>query len=71
MFVHLMNTFKTLVKGRGFYPILMVITTWTYSLILFLVFIWELVLYIFKVKYDNPEFKEIVKKNSDKNKKQN
>ncbi|URZ04566.1 hypothetical protein CLAUR_046550 (plasmid) [Clostridium felsineum] len=61
-FIHLIKIFKAFIKGRGFYPTLMVIVTWSFSIILFLVLIYEIFLYLFKVKYDNPEFKKASKK---------
>ncbi|WP_035795347.1 hypothetical protein [Clostridium akagii] len=49
-------------EGRGFYPSLMVIFSWGYTILLVGVLICEIFLYIFKVKYYNPEFKKDVNK---------
>ncbi|SMC26434.1 hypothetical protein SAMN02745134_02831 [Clostridium acidisoli DSM 12555] len=43
-------------KGRGFYPAFMVVFSWTYTIVLIVVLICQLFLYIFRVKYYNPEF---------------
>ena len=43
-------------EGRGFYPSLMVVFSWSYTVVLVGVLICEIFLYIFRVKYYNQEF---------------
>lgn len=43
-------------NGRGFYAALMVVFSWTYTIVLIIVVICQLFLYIFRRKYYNPEF---------------
>jgi|GEM_PF-2017321 hypothetical protein len=47
---------KKSLEGRGFYPALMVVFSWTYTVVLVAVIICQVFLYIFGVKYYNPEF---------------
>lgn len=61
---------KKSLEGRGFYAILMVVFSWTYTVVLVAVIICQVFLYIFKVKYYNPEFNNY-KKEMDKKKKEN
>ncbi|MFL0252680.1 hypothetical protein ACJDT4_19890 [Clostridium neuense] len=53
---------KKSLEGRGVYPIFMTIFSWSYAAVLFVALICEFFLYIFKVKYRNPEFKNSEKK---------
>ena len=43
-------------EGRGFYPVLMVVFSWSYTVVLVGVLVCEIFLYILRVKYYNPEF---------------
>lgn len=61
--------FKTFFKGRGFYPTLIVILSWTYAVILFIMLICQFILFIFKVKYCDSEFSNSIKKKSRSEKK--
>jgi len=54
-------------EGRGFYPILMVVFSWSYTVVLVGVLICEIFLYIFRVKYYNSQFhKNDVKETDEK-----
>lgn len=54
---------KKLLEGRGFYPSLMVILSWSYLLVIIVVLICQFFLYVFGVKYNNYSFsKEVNKK---------
>lgn len=48
---------KKLLEGRGFYPIFMVIYSWSNAVILFGILICEIFLYILKVKFRSKDFK--------------
>lgn len=48
---------KKALEGRGFYPIFMVIYSWSNTIILFGILIYEIFLYIFKVKFRSKHFK--------------
>jgi hypothetical protein len=54
--------FENFSKGRGFFPILIIILSWTYTIVLFGVLIIQFLLYIFRIKYYNPEFNHSVTK---------
>lgn len=57
---------KKLLVGRGFYPSLMVIFSWSYTVVLTVALVWQIFLYIFKVKYYNQDFKNEVNKKENK-----
>ncbi|KZL92496.1 hypothetical protein [Clostridium magnum] len=42
---------KKSLEGRGFYPSLLVIISWTYTIVMVGVLICQIFLYIFRVKY--------------------
>lgn len=48
---------KKSLEGRGFYPIFMVIYSWSNVVILLGILIYEIFLYIFKVKFRSEDFK--------------
>lgn len=48
---------KKSLEGRGIYPIFMVIYSWSMVVILFGILIYEILLYIFKVKIPHGNFK--------------
>lgn len=48
---------KKSLEGRGFYPIFMVIYSWSNVVILFGILIYEIFLYIFKVRFRSENFK--------------
>lgn len=48
---------KKSLEGRGFYPIFMVIYSWSNAAILLGILIYEIFLYIFKVKLKSKDFK--------------
>lgn len=53
---------KKWLEGRGIYPILIISFTWTYTIIMIGILVYQLLLYIFKVKYHNSEFNKSIKK---------
>lgn len=57
---------KKLLEGRGFYPILMVILSWTYTAVIVGVLICQFFLYIFGVRYCNHSFIKNANKEIDK-----
>lgn len=61
-FVSILEFLKKSLEGRGTYPVFMVIFSWTIVFVLALAVIFQLLLYIFKVKYDNSEFEAAVNK---------
>jgi len=48
---------KKSLEGRGLYPIFMVIYSWSSAIILLGIFIYEIFLYIFKVRIPSKDFK--------------
>lgn len=50
-------------QGRGVYPIFMVITAWSYAVILLCYLMCEVFLYVFKVKLNDKNFKNEIHKN--------
>lgn len=65
--MNVIKSLKKLLEGRGFYAIFMFIFSWTYTFALFIAFLCQLFLYIFKVKYHNPEFEDKSKEQNKKN----
>lgn len=64
----ILEALQKFLEGRGIYPIFMFIFTWSNVLVLLLIIIFELLLYIFRFKYINPEFKAAVSMKIKKNK---
>lgn len=69
--VQILEVLKKSLEGRGVYPIFMFLFSWANVLALMLVLIFQLLLYIFKVKYNNTEFETAVNKELNKKKKIN
>lgn len=67
--MQILGFIKKHLEGRGFFASLMAISTWSYMAILTAALIYQLFLYIFKVKYYNPEINKSNSKerNNDKN----
>lgn len=55
--MQIMEFLKKSLEGRGFYPIFMVIYSWSSVVILFVILIYEIFLYIFKVKFRSRDLK--------------
>jgi len=60
---------KKSLEGRGFYATLMVVFSWTYTVVLVAVIICQFFLCIFGVRYYNPEFNKDVNEGVDEKKK--
>ncbi|WPC44368.1 hypothetical protein [Clostridium sp. JS66] len=58
-------------EGRGFYPYALAIFAWTYTFVLLVVAIYQFFLYVFRIKYNNPEFNNFLNKNTDKKEQEN
>lgn len=69
--MQILELLKKFLEGRGVYPIFMFLFSWANVLALMLVLIFQLLLYIFKVKYNNTEFETAVNKELNKKKKIN
>ncbi|MCD2348005.1 hypothetical protein [Clostridium guangxiense] len=65
--MQIIDSLKKLLEGRGFYATFMFMFSWTYTLILFVVLLCQIFLYIFRVKYYNPELKDKSKEENKKN----
>ncbi|OAA92885.1 hypothetical protein [Clostridium coskatii] len=48
--------FKKSLEGRGFYPTLMVIVSWTYAAVVVCILLYQLFLYTLGIKYNNDAF---------------
>ncbi len=59
---------KKTFEGRGVYATLIAVFSWIYTCIMVGIFICQVFLYIFKVRYSNPSFDKSINKKPDKNK---
>lgn len=62
---------KKSLEGRGFYPSLLVILSWSYTIVIVGVLICQIFLYIFRVKYREHKFIKSVDEEIDENKEEN
>lgn len=62
---------KKSLEGRGFYPSLLVILSWSYTIVIVGVLICQVFLYIFRVKYHDHKFIKSVDDEIDENKEEN
>jgi len=62
---------KKSLEGRGFYPILIVILSWTYTIVIVGVLICQIFLYIFRVRYYKHSFSKNVNEEIDKREEEN
>ncbi|OPJ58101.1 hypothetical protein CLORY_37780 [Clostridium oryzae] len=56
---------KNLLKGRNMYSIFLVIVSWAYLFVIILFLFFQIILWIFRVKYDSKDFKNKVNSNDD------
>lgn len=51
--MHIIEFLKKSLEGRGFYPIALIIVSWSYLIILLAYLVYEIFLYIFKIRYED------------------
>lgn len=51
--MHIIEFLKKSLVGRGFYPIALIIVSWSYLIILLAYLVYEIFLYIFKIGYED------------------
>lgn len=56
--IGLIESLKKLLEGRGFFASFLVISGWSYALILFIVLLWEIILYLLGVKHEDEGLKK-------------
>jgi hypothetical protein len=54
----LIESLKKLLEGRGFFASFLVISGWSYAFILVIVLLWQIILYLLGVKYEDKELKK-------------
>ncbi|MHC1684792.1 MAG: hypothetical protein AB6733_17905 [Clostridiaceae bacterium] len=60
---------KELLKGRGIFPSFLVISSWSFTFVLICIFLYNLFLYFFQVKYESKRFTDgLAQKDNNKNK---
>lgn len=56
--------FKGILNGRGVFPSFLVISSWSFTLLLLVLILYNFLLYMFRVRYRNKRFTNgLVKKN--------
>ncbi|MDF2880473.1 MAG: hypothetical protein K0R54_1030 [Clostridiaceae bacterium] len=66
-----MEFLKKSLEGRGFYPIMVIALTWTYTAVILIFFICQLFLCIFHVKCSDDNFNKSVNEKADQGEHEN